>query len=85
MPLNAGCPRCATPIAQAGVDGGWSCPEHGAIAPLWRPDEASYDAFAEHLAHRPPSRRTCRGRSSPGWRVTDFAAVGRPGTAGGAA
>ena len=47
MPLTAGCPRCSTPVA--GDGDGWSCPDHGVIEPLWRPDEASYDAFVEHL------------------------------------
>ena len=45
---NPGCPA-ARRRSPGRLDGGWSCPEHGAIAPLWRPDEASYDAFVEHL------------------------------------
>ena len=44
MSLTPGCPRCATPIARAGD--GWSCPGHGVVPALWRPPEASYDAFA---------------------------------------
>ena len=85
MPLNPGCPRCATPVARAGVDGGWSCPEHGAIAPLWRPDEASYDAFVEHLGATPTFPTYLPWPLSPGWRVTDFAAVGGRGDGGRAA
>ena len=50
MALKVGCPRCATPVAQ--VDDRWSCPDHGVIEPLWRPAEASYDAFVEHLGRR---------------------------------
>jgi hypothetical protein len=74
MALSASCPRCSTPVAESG--GTWSCPDHGQVEPLWRPDEASYDTFVEHL------RATARFPTylpwplSPGWRVTDFAAVG---------
>lgn len=76
MPLTAGCPRCPTPVARTGVDGGWSCPEHGEIAPLWRPDEVSYDAFVEHLGATATFPTYLPWPLSPGWRVTDFAAVG---------
>ncbi len=50
---------------------------------LWRAEEASYDAFVEHLAAaRARSRRYLPWPMSPGWSVTDFAAVGdRPGRA----
>ena len=80
MPLNAGCPRCATPVARTGVDEAWSCPEHGVIAPLWRPDEASYDLFVEHLGATARFPTYLPWPLSPGWRVTDFAAVGEQGT-----
>lgn len=79
MPLNAGCPRCATPVARTGVDETWSCPEHGLIAPLWRPDEASYDLFVEHLGATALFPTYLPWPLSPGWRVTDFAAVGERG------
>ena len=45
--LQAGCPRC--PVPSVAVGDGWSCPDHGPVTPLWRPEEASYDAFAGHL------------------------------------
>ena len=77
MALKAGCPRCPTPIARA--DEGWSCPEHGMVPPLWRPDEASYDAFVEHLGTTATFPTYLPWPLSPGWRVTDFAAVGPPG------
>ncbi len=76
MPLSVGCPRCPTPVARAGVDGGWSCPEHGEIAPLWRPDEASYDCFVEHLTTSATFPTYLPWPLSPGWRVTDFGTVG---------
>ena len=76
MPLTPGCPRCSTPIARAGPV--WSCPDHGVIDPLWRPAEASYDAFVEHLGATGPFPTYLPWPLSPGWRVTDFAAVGTP-------
>jgi hypothetical protein len=76
MPLTPGCPRCPTPVARVGVDGRWSCPEHGQITPLWRPDEASYDDFVEHLGTTATFPTYLPWPLSPGWRVTDFAAVG---------
>lgn len=75
MPLTVGCPRCPTPVARA-FDGGWSCPEHGEITPLWRPDDVSYDVFAEHLGVAGAFPTYLPWPLSPGWRVTDFAAVG---------
>jgi hypothetical protein len=77
MALTVGCPRCTTPVAQAGS--AWSCPDHGLVEPLWRPDEATYDAFVEHLGATARFPTYLPGPLSPGWRVTDFAAVGAPG------
>lgn len=74
MPLTVSCPRCATPVARAGD--GWSCPDHGLIEPLWRPPEASYAAFVEHLGATARFPTYLPWPLSPGWRVTDFAAVG---------
>jgi len=74
MVLSVGCPRCTTPVAQ--VDTRWSCPDHGVIEPLWRPAEASYDAFVEHLGATARFPTYLPWPLSPGWRVTDFAAVG---------
>lgn len=75
MPLAVGCPRCATPVAEA-TGGLWSCPEHGEVPPLWRPAEATYDAFAEHLQGADGFPTLMPWPMSPGWRVTDFAHVG---------
>lgn len=74
MPLSAGCPRCPVPIAQ--VEDLWSCPEHGEVAPLWRPAEASYDAFADHLRASAGFPSLVPWPVPPGWSVTDFAVVG---------
>jgi hypothetical protein len=72
--LSAGCPRCSTPVAQSAD--AWHCPEHGAVAPLWRPGLASYDAFVEHLAVAGSFPTYLPWPLSPGWHVTDFGVVG---------
>jgi hypothetical protein len=74
MALSVGCPRCSTPVATAGDS--WSCPDHGAVEPLWRPAEASYDTFVEHLGATARFPTYLPWPLSPGWRITDFAAVG---------
>ena len=76
MSLVPGCPRCATPVAEPGQGRGWSCPEHGPIRPMWRPREASYDAFAEHLQIAAGFPTYLPWPVNPGWSVTDFAVVG---------
>lgn len=73
-----GCPRCSTPVAPLDADGVVACPEHGSVAPLWHPAEASYDGFAEHLRRAADFPTYLPWPLSPGWSVTDFAAVGGP-------
>lgn len=74
---SAACPRCPAPVARLG-DGSplWSCPEHGPVPALWRAEEASYDGFAEHLRRAAPFPTFLPWPMSPGWGITDFAAVG---------
>ncbi|MEQ6902714.1 DUF6758 family protein [Nocardioides sp. YIM 152588] len=72
--LRAGCPRCAAPIAETG-DGAWSCPEHGEVVPVWRPEHASYDGFVAHLARAGSFPTYLPWPLGPGWSVTDFAVV----------
>ncbi|GAA5156549.1 hypothetical protein GCM10023340_44720 [Nocardioides marinquilinus] len=80
MPLSVGCPRCAAPVAE--TDAGWACVEHGDVEPLWRPDEASYAGFADHLRRSTAMPTYLPWPMSPGWSVSDFAAVGaEPGRA----
>ncbi len=74
MSLSVGCPRCAAPVSRTGD--GWVCVEHAEVAPLWRPDAALYDVFAEHLGAAGPFPTYLPWPLSPGWRVTDFAVVG---------
>ncbi|KAA1418773.1 hypothetical protein F0U44_09795 [Nocardioides humilatus] len=74
MSLQVGCPRCAAPVAETG-DGGYSCPEHELIAPLWRTTAASYDDFAGHLGRVAGFPTYLPWPLGPGWSVTDFAGV----------
>ena len=73
MSLTAGCVRCSAPVVEA--EGGWSCPEHGATPRLWHPDEATYEAFAEHLLAAGSFPTYVPWPLSPGWAITDFANV----------
>ncbi len=74
MSLTVGCPRCPAPVSETAD--GWTCVEHGAIQPMWRPAESSYEAFTEHLRASQSFPTYVPWPMSPGWRVTDFAAVG---------
>ena len=66
--LTTSCVRCSAPVVP--------CPDHGGDAALWRPaEEASYDAFAEHLATARYFPTYLPWPLSPGWSVTDFATV----------
>lgn len=78
MSLTAGCPRCPTPVTATGDR--WACPVHGPVPPLWRPGEASYDTFAEHLLAADGFPTYLPWPLSPGWSVSDFGVVEeRPG------
>lgn len=74
MPLKVGCPRCAAPVSQHGEQ--WVCVDHGVTEPLWRPEEPTYEAFGDHLRATDGFPTYLPWPISPGWRVTDFAAVG---------
>jgi hypothetical protein len=71
MSLAASCVRCPAPLLP--------CPDHGDGPALWRPQESSYEAFIEHLAGAGSFPTYLPWPMSPGWAVTDFAAVGEPG------
>jgi hypothetical protein len=68
MSLAAGCVRCTAPVLP--------CPDHGEGLTLWRPSEATYEAFVEHLAASRQFPTYLPWPMSPGWAVTDFATVG---------
>lgn len=74
MSLRVGCPRCAAPVAETG-DGGYSCPDHGVVPPLWRPETASYEDLAGHLGRMGTFPTYLPWPLGPGWSVTDFAGV----------
>lgn len=75
--LVVGCTRCAAPVARID-ENTWSCPEHGEIVPLWRPDTASYDGFAAHLEQAGGFPTYLPWPLGPGWTVSDFAVVANP-------
>ncbi len=79
-PLQPGCPRCAEPVERA--DGGWSCPGHGHIRPLWQPVEAAYESFSDHLTRAAGFPTYLPWPLSPGWRVSDFGVVADVGGRG---
>ncbi len=77
MALAPGCPRCTAPLD--GADHEWSCPDHGRITPLWRPAVASYEDLAEILRRCDAVPTLLPWPLSPGWTITDFGCVVRPG------
>jgi hypothetical protein len=79
MALLAGCPHCSASVT--GADQEWACADHGPVIPLWRPAEASYDAFVEHLALAATFPTYLPWPLGSHWYVTDFGAVGTPGRA----
>lgn len=74
MTLAAGCPRCPVPLT--GNEESWSCPDHGAVAPLWRSDKAGYDDLAPHLQRSGAIPSLLPWPLPPGWMITDFGCVG---------
>jgi hypothetical protein len=80
MPLGAGCPRCPAPVVED--EQGWRCRDHGPITPLWRPVEADYESFAEHVTRAGTMPTYVPWPLAPGWTVTDFGCVARPGSDG---
>ena len=80
MTLGAGCPRCAAPVTED--HGRWSCLDHGAITPLWRPAVANYESFAEHVRRAGSMPSYAPWPMPPGWTVTDFGCVAADGADG---
>jgi len=76
MSLHTECPRCPAPLG-ATSSGGYLCPEHGPTPALRRPEEASYDGFAEALQAAGGFPTYLPWPMSPGWSVSDFAVVGQ--------
>ncbi len=74
MPLAASCPRCTSPVTGEGAD--FACTVHGPIDPLWRPEEADYDSFAELVGRIDDIPTYLPWPMSPGWSIADFGCVG---------
>jgi Family of unknown function (DUF6758) len=77
VPLAASCPRCTSPVTGEGVT--FACSVHGPIEPLWRPDEADYDSFAELVGRSDQLPTYLPWPMSPGWSIADFGCVGNVG------
>lgn len=77
MPLAASCPRCTSPVTGEGVS--FACSVHGPIEPLWRPDQADYDSFAELVGRSDQLPTYLPWPMSPGWSIADFGCVGHTG------
>jgi len=75
--LFAGCPQCAEPVRER--ESSWECPVHGGVTPLWRPREATYDAFVDHLARAVDFPTLVPWPMGPGWQISDFGVVAAPG------
>lgn len=77
--LFVGCPRCAQPVRELGTS--WECIVHGPVTPLWRPREATYDAFTDHLRRAADFPTFLPWPLGPGWQISDFGVVAAPGQA----
>ena len=77
MPLAASCPRCTSPVTGEGAS--FACSVHGPTAPLWRPNEADYDSFAELVGRSDQLPTYLPWPMSPGWSIADFGCVGDAG------
>jgi hypothetical protein len=75
--LDAVCPRCPRPVTRDTA--GWTCRDHGSVDPLWRPAEASYDAFVAHLERAGDFPTLLPWPLGPGWHVSGFGVVGEEG------
>lgn len=73
MSWMSACPKCAINLDHE--QGLMRCPNHGDVVPLWRPDVASYESFADlvRLAWQIPVYLPWP--MSPGWRISDFGVV----------
>lgn len=53
----------------------WTCPVHGTIHPLWRPETADYESFAELVGRVDDLATYLPWPMSPGWSISDFGCV----------
>lgn len=81
MALLPACPHCPVPVTVAPVsaaDGAFACTVHGTVPPLWRPPEASYEHFGDHVRVTEEFPTYLPWPIGPGWRVSDFGVLGEP-------
>ncbi len=52
---------------------------HGLTEPLWRPEQADYDSFADLVGRSDELPTYLPWPMSPGWSIADFGCVGHPG------
>lgn len=67
------CPQCVEPVHERGP--AVECPAHGVVTPLWRPSEATYAAFVDHLARAGDFPTLLPWPIGPGWQISDFGVV----------
>ncbi len=77
--MRAECPRCPGEIESG--RGVWSCPMHGSVTPVWRPETPDYDSLADHLERAGTLPSWTPWPMPPGWSINDFGTVGTLGTA----
>jgi hypothetical protein len=57
----------------------FACSLHGPVEPLWRPDFADYESFAELVSRSDDLPTYLPWPMSPGWMISDFGCVGGVG------
>jgi hypothetical protein len=77
VPLAASCPRCTSPVIGEGAS--FACTVHGPTEPLWRPEQADYDSFADLVGRSNDLPTYLPWPMSPGWSIADFGCVGNAG------
>ena len=77
VPVQPSCSRCSAPVTRTASEAGgaWSCPDHGPTHVLWRPEAATYDELASHLGRTRDFPTYLPWPLSPGWSISDLAAV----------
>ncbi len=60
----------------SGEGAAFACSLHGRTDPLWRPDRADYESFAELVARIDDMPTYLPWPMSPGWSIADFGCVG---------
>jgi hypothetical protein len=67
------CPKCAINLDHE--QGLMSCPNHGDVVPLWRPESASRESFADLMRLAGQLPVYLPWPMSPGWQISDFGVV----------